>query len=186
LAIGVPQAEDKQMTDQYIGEIRLFGFPRVPTGWLACNGQLLPISQFDVLYAVIGTTYGGDGQQHFQLPDLQGRVPVGQGQGQGLPPYVLGQLAGEEQHTLLNSELPSHSHALTSSTTVATTATPGPTVHLATISAGYLYAPAASAAPYDVMAPCLSQTGGSLPHNNMMPTIVANYCIAYVGIYPSG
>jgi microcystin-dependent protein len=173
------------MSDQYIGEIRLFAFPRIPTGWLACNGQTLPIAQFTALYAVIGTLYGGDGTQNFQLPDLQGRVPIGQGQGPGLPVYTIGQPGGEEQHTLLDSELPAHSHALTSSTATATTTTPGPNVHLATASAGNLYAPAANAAPYDVMQPCLSQTGGSLPHNNIMPTIVANYCIAYIGIYPS-
>jgi len=173
------------MSEPYIGEIRLFAFPRVPTGWLPCNGQLLQIAQFDVLYAVIGTTYGGDGVQQFKLPDLQGRVPIGQGQGPGLPNYLLGQLGGEDAHTLLDSELPVHSHALTSSTATGTTTTPATNVHLAAVSAGNLYAPAANAAPYDAMQRCLSLTGGSLPHNNIMPTIVGNYCMAYVGIYPS-
>lgn len=173
------------MADPFIGEIRLFGFPRVPNNWLACTGQSLPISSYDVLYAVIGTTYGGDGVQTFNLPDLRGRVPIGQGTGTGLPPYVMGQISGEEQHTLIDAEMPTHSHSLLSSTTTATTATPGTTVHLATASSGTLYAPIANAAPYATMAPCVTTAGNSLGHNNMMPTVVANYCICYAGIFPS-
>jgi microcystin-dependent protein len=103
----------------------------------------------------------------------------------GLPPYVLGQPGGEDMHTLTSDELPSHSHALMSSTTTATTPTPGTTVHLATASAGNLYAPAANAVPYEVMAPCVRPAGGSLPHENCMPTLVGNYCIAYQGVFPS-
>jgi microcystin-dependent protein len=174
------------MSDQYIGEIRLFAFPRVPTGWLPCNGQSIPISQFDVLFAIIGTTYGGDGVQTFNVPDLRGRVPIGQGQGRTLPPAVLGQMAGEDEHTLIDKEMPLHSHALVSSTTTATTPTPSPTVHLATASGGtLLYAPAANAAPYAVMAPCVAAAGNSVGHLNIMPTLVANYCIAFNGIFPS-
>src|SRR5262249_31052519 len=105
------------MSDPFLGEIRLFGFSRIPTGWVACNGQSLPIAQNDALYAVIGTTYGGDGQTNFNVPDLRGRVPIGQGTGQGLPTYILGQASGEEQHTLIAAEMPTHSHALESSTT---------------------------------------------------------------------
>jgi len=173
------------MSDQYVGEIRLFAFPRVPDGWLPCNGQPLPISQYQVLFAVIGTYYGGDGVQTFNAPDLRGRVPLGQGQGQNLPLYGLGQNGGEDGHSLNNNEIPSHSHALVSSTAAANTATPGTTVHLATASADNLYAPASSAGPYKTMAPCVQTTGNSLPHNNIMPTIVANYCIAWEGVYPS-
>lgn len=175
------------MSDQYLGEIRLFAFPRVPTGsgWMACNGQSLPISQYQALYAVIGTTYGGDGVQTFNLPDLQGRVAIGQGQGPALPNYIIGQSAGEESHTLLTGEMPSHSHALISSTAPGATAVPGPTVHLATASAGNFYAPAANAPPYEIMAPCVMPNGSSVAHGNMMPTLVGNYCIAFEGIYPS-
>jgi microcystin-dependent protein len=173
------------MSDPFVGEIRLFGFPRVPTGWLACNGQTLPISNYQVLYALIGTTYGGDGQSTFLLPNLQGRAAIGQGQGQGLPNYPMGQPGGEEVHTLIDAEMPSHSHALTSSTTVATAVTPGPTLHLATISAGTLYAPPANIPSYDVMAACVQTAGNSLPHDNMMPTVVCNYCICYEGVYPA-
>lgn len=173
------------MSDQFVGEIRLFGFPRIPDGWLPCNGQPLPISQYQTLYALIGTLYGGDGVQTFNAPDLRGRVPMGQGQGPSLPPYVIGEIGGEDNHTLLDVEMPSHSHALVSSTATADTATPGQTVHLATASTSNLYAPAANAAPYEVMAACVQLAGSSLPHNNIMPTVVANYCIAYTGIFPS-
>jgi microcystin-dependent protein len=173
------------MSEPFIGEIRLFGFPRVPTGWLACDGQLLAISQYDTLYAVIGTIYGGDGVQSFKLPDLRGRVPIGQGQGPGLPSYQLGQPGGEDGHTLIETEMPSHSHALMSSTVTSEIPTPGPTVHLATASTGYLYAPVADAAPYSTMAASIGPAGESVPHNNIMPTVVGNYCICYAGIFPS-
>jgi microcystin-dependent protein len=93
------------MADPFIGEIRLFGFPRVPDGWLACSGQSVSIGQYEALYTLIGTTYGGDGVQTFQLPDLRGRVPIGQG-----GTFVVGQNAGEEQHSLSNMEIPAHSH----------------------------------------------------------------------------
>lgn len=173
------------MSDPFIGEIRLFGFPRVPTGWLACNGQSLPIAQFDVLYAILGTIYGGDGSTTFNLPDLQGRVAIGQGQGTGLPNYTLGQVGGEEQHTLIDAEMPAHSHALMSSTATATDVTPGPALHLATASTGSLYAPTANVTVYDKMAACVATAGNSVGHDNMMPTVVANYCICYQGVFPS-
>jgi microcystin-dependent protein len=173
------------MSDPFIGEIRLFGFPRVPDGWLACNGQSLPISQYNTLYAIIGTIYGGDGVQTFNVPDLRGRVPIGQGQGPGLPYYGLGQNAGEDGHVLIENEMPTHSHALMSSTVTAATPTPGVTVHLATASAGNLYAPAADAAPYETMAACVAFAGNNLPHNNIMPTVVGNYCISFIGIFPT-
>jgi microcystin-dependent protein len=173
------------VSDQFVGEIRLFAFPRIPDGWLACNGQTVAISVYDVLYTLIGTTYGGDGVQTFRVPDLRGRVPISQGTGGGLSPRVLGQIAGEEAHTLLVQEIPSHSHALLSSNAVGSTATPGSTVHLATASANTLYAPQASVTSYDVMAPSIGQNGSSIDHNNMMPTLTGNYCIAYVGIFPS-
>jgi len=173
------------MAEPYIGEIRLFAFPRVPNGWVACDGHLLSISAFSALFAVIGTIYGGDGVTTFATPDLRGRVGIGQGQGPGLPSYQLGEVSGEENHTLISNEMPSHSHALTSSTAVGATALPGPTVHLATASSGYLYAPPANIPSYDVMASCIVSNGNGLPHDNMMPTIVANYCMAYNGVFPS-
>ena len=173
------------MSDDFIGEIRLFGFPRVPSGWLACNGQLLPISGFDALFALIGTIYGGDGQQTFQLPDLRGRLPIGQGQGPGLPSYALGQRAGSESYTLTDPQMPRHSHALISSTATCDATTPSADVHLGAASSGNLYAPSASQTTYKTMAPAIAPAGASLPHNNMMPTLVANYCICYLGVFPS-
>lgn len=165
------------MADPYIGEIRLFGFSRVPDGWLACSGQVLSIAQYETLYMLIGTTYGGDSVQKFQLPDLRGRVPIGQGSA-----YVVGQSAGEESHTLTDMEMPAHGHALMSSSETATAVTPANTLHLATASSGNLYAPAANAAPYAVMASSITPAGSSLAHDNMMPTVVGNYCICFAGV----
>lgn len=173
------------MSDPFVGEIRLFGFTRVPNGWLACNGQPLSISQFQTLYAIIGTTYGGDGQQTFMVPDLRGRVAIGFGQGGGLPAYTIGQAGGEEGHTLTELEMPTHSHALTSSTVVATAAAPAQALHIGTASTGTFYAPVANAAPYTTMAPCIGPAGRSQPHQNIMPSLVCNYCICNQGIFPS-
>lgn len=173
------------MSDPYIGEIRLFAFPRVPNGWLACNGQSVSISQYDTLYAVIGTAYGGDGTTLFNTPDLGGRVAVGQGQGPSHLNYVIAQPGGEESHTLREAEMPKHSHALVSSSATGAAATPGPTLHLATASAGTLYAAGGDIPSYDVMASCVLPAGNSLPHNNMMPTLVCNYCICAFGIVPT-
>ena len=174
------------MSDQFIGEIRLFGFPRIPDGWLPCDGSLQPIANFDTLYALIGTTYGGDGVNTFGMPDLRGRVPIAQGNGQGLTPRVMGQSFGETTHTLQSTEMPSHSHALLSTTNAGTTATPGQSVHLgASNTTNKLYAPQGSVTGYSVMAPSLINSGNGLPHDNMMPTLACNFCIAYVGIFPS-
>ena len=174
------------MSDQFIGEIRLFGFPRIPDGWVACDGTLLSIGNYETLYALIGTTYGGDGVNTFGLPDLRGRVPLSQGNGAGLTSRVLGQVFGEASHTLMSTEMPSHGHALVSTTNAGTTATPAQNVHLAASNTtGKVYAPQADVTSYNVMAPSLTQTGNNLPHDNMMPTLTCNFCIAYEGIYPS-
>lgn len=171
------------MSAPFVGEIRLFGFPRVPLGWLACDGSPISVANYDVLYAVIGTTYGGDGQT-FCVPDLRGRVALGLGVQQGIN-YPIGQMAGEESHTLTVNEMPQHSHALMSSTTIGDVTIPSSTVHLATVASGNLYAPVANAGPYGTMAPCVVNTGNSVAHDNMMPTLVCNYCICFQGIFPS-
>ena len=174
------------MSEQYVGEIRLFAFGRVPTGWLACNGQPLSIAAYQALYTLIGTTYGGDGVNTFNLPDLQGRVPLAAGTGPSQPTYVLGQLSGEEMHTLRDTEMPSHSHALISTPNPGTTTTPGTSVHVAKASSGKnLYNAAANAAPYVAMAPCVTLAGNNLPHDNSMPSMACNFCIAWTGIYPT-
>jgi microcystin-dependent protein len=176
------------MANPFVGEIRLFGFPRIPTGWFACDGSLQSIAQYEVLYTLIGTTFGGDGINTFGLPDLRGRIPISQGNGTGgLTPRVLGEVGGEPEHQLLIAEIPSHSHPLTSTTNVGSTATPSNTVHLATVSpnTARLYAPASSVTTSSVMAPCVNSAGNSLPHPNMMPTLTGNFCICWAGVFPS-
>lgn len=174
------------MSDPFVGEIRLFGFPRIPTGWVACDGAALPISEYETLYFLIATTYGGDGVTTFCVPDLRGRVPLSQGSGRGLTPHLLGEPGGEERHTLTSDEMPSHGHALLSSTNVGTTATPGPEVHLASSSVAttHPYAPQADIPGNNKMATSITITGESLPHDNMMPTLTCNYCICTTGVFP--
>jgi len=176
------------MSDPYIGEIRLFAFPRVPYSWVACNGQLLSIAQYDALFSVIGTTYGGDGMTTFGVPDLRGRVPICYGQGPGLSNRNLGEMSGTEQVTLISTQLAVHGHPLTSTVNAATTPTPGTTVHLATAtpSTTRAYAPTANVATYEVLAPeSVLPTGGNGSHANMMPSLVMNFCMSTEGIYPS-
>jgi len=141
------------MSDCFVGEIRLFAFPRVPTGWAACDGQLLSIAQYQALYVLIGTTYGGDGSMTFGLPDLRGRVPIDAGTSNQGNSYVLGQAAGEETHLLTIPEIPAHSHALISTANAGTTAAPAQNVHLATsnVATKTLYAPVNGIAGYDVI-----------------------------------
>lgn len=173
------------MPNTYVGEICLFGFNFAPVGWVKCDGSLLAISEYDVLFNLIGTTYGGDGQNTFGVPDLRGRVPISQGNGPGLTTRVLGQTLGAGQHTLSSAEMPSHGHGLVSTTNVGTTATPANNVHLATSNnSGKLYAPLANVTGYIGLAASVTQAGGSQPHDNMMPTLVGNFCIATEGVFP--
>jgi microcystin-dependent protein len=175
------------MADQFVGEIRLFAFPRVPSEWVACDGSLLAISQYQALFTLLGTTYGGDGQQTFGVPDLRGRVPIHAGRSNQGDTYVLGQMAGEEGHMLIVTEMAAHSHSLVSTANAGTTATPATNVHLATssVAAKNLYAPPAKIVGYDEMADCVGVDGKSFPHENMMPTLIMNFCIATEGVYPS-
>lgn len=175
------------MSDCFIGEIRLFAFGKAPRGWALCSGQLISISTNEVLYSLIGTIYGGDGRTTFGLPDLRGRVPIAFGTSNQGNVYSIGQAAGTETDTLLASQMPTHSHALTSTTNQGTTAAPGPNVHLATVNVAnkVLYAPANGIAGYDVLAPCVGEAGSGTPHENMMPSLTMNFCIALEGIYPS-
>jgi|ERR1700722_17308001 microcystin-dependent protein len=182
------------MSEQYLGQIVMLGFDFAPVNTALCDGQLLPISQYDALYQLLGTTYGGDGVTTFALPNLQGNVPVHQGQGNGLSSYVIGQRAGDSTITVSLNQLPSHSHAFSVSTSTATNSSPSP---FASVMPAQPTAPGASAyavsqTGYPVLAPqimnsnSLTTAGGSLPHNNMMPTLFITFAIVVVGgIYPS-
>jgi microcystin-dependent protein len=174
------------MTTPYVGEIRLFGFSRVPDGWLPCNGSVISISQYEVLYALLGTTYGGDGQVTFGLPNLSGRIPLHWGNGTGLTPRIAGEVGGSENVTLLSGQMPTHTHTVNATTKPASSGAVGTTVELGAISGDTMYATDISGARSVALAPgAISLTGGSQPHDNSMPTLTAQYCIAWAGIFPS-
>jgi microcystin-dependent protein len=173
------------MQDPWIGEITTVSFNFAPVGWAMCNGQILQISQNTALFALIGTTYGGDGIRTFALPNLQSRVGVHIGQGAGLSPYVLGQVGGVEGVTLLTSQLPAHTHAYSPQATTGNGNTGSPTAALWAnpSTATNIYERGASNTN---MAPqTISPTGGSLPHENRQPYLALNYIIALFGIFPS-
>jgi microcystin-dependent protein len=170
------------MSDQFLAEIRAFPFTFAPAGWAFCNGQLIPISQNTALFALLGTTYGGDGKSTFALPDLQGRAAMQHGQGPGLTTRFLGESAGSSSVTLIESEMPVHTHTLRADLVdLADTSTPSPNAAYGLSSGGTLYQ-AAPNAQLDPLA--LGVAGGSLPHNNMQPYLTLSFCIALQGIFP--
>lgn len=171
--------------DPFVAEIRIFPFNFPPTGWAFCDGQLMPISQNTALFSLLGVTYGGDGKSTFALPNFQGVAPLQQGQGTGLSLYDLGQLGGEENVTLLQTEMPSHSHTMRANNSDGTQPSPANNV-----AAGpgadrdlFWYKEGTPSSTMNLLA--LSLTGGSLPHNNMMPYLTLNFCIALQGVYPA-
>jgi microcystin-dependent protein len=166
------------MGSPYIAELRLMSFNFAPRGWQPCNGQLLPINQNQAIFSLLGTTYGGDGQSTFGLPNLQGRVPIGFGNG-----FVQGQLSGETNHTLIASEVPTHSHVLSGTTTTASSPNPTGNVFAATAGNLTLYTGASGQQPMN--AATISSFGGSQSHSNQQPYLVMNWCIALQGIFPS-
>jgi microcystin-dependent protein len=173
------------MSDPFVAEIRIFPFNFAPKGWAFCNGQLLPISQNTALFSLLGTTYGGNGQTTFALPDLQGSVPLHPGQGPGLSLYDLGQVGGVETVTLLPSEMPAHAHTLSAhAADVADVFNPGTTVVPASAEGGFSYNQTANANLTPFAFQALSLAGGDLPHNNMMPYLTLNFCIALQGVFP--
>lgn len=174
------------MSTPYVGEIRLLPFNFAPNGWQACDGSLLSIANYDVLFALIGTTYGGDGQNTFAVPDLRGRLPIHQGTGPGLSTYVIGQNAGTETVTVIPTQMPAHTHTAIATTAVSTSPTPGNNLLPGAVSGDVFYATdLTGAVAVPMSAQSTSQGGGSQPHENTMPTLTVQYCIAWAGIFPS-
>lgn len=174
------------MSSPFVGEIRLFGFSRIPSEWLACDGTLLPISEYEVLFSLLGTTYGGDGQNSFALPDLRGRVPVHQGTGAGLSPRVMGQASGSEQTTLMSTQLPVHTHTLQVTASNASATVPAGNVQPGALATDVMYTTdMTGATPTQLGSASITPSGGNQPHDNLMPTQTVSYCIAWAGIYPS-
>ena len=173
-AVGAAVAEERLMGQPYVGEIQLFAGNFAPSGWNFCDGSILAIAQFETLFNLIGTTYGGDGQTTFQLPDLRRRAPINQGTGPGLSGYVVGQSGGSESVTLTTNQMPAHTRYTYSGDRTNNR----PANALAT---GGVYAPASEADATHGMAP----SGGSQPHENMPPYLVLTYIISMFGVFPS-
>jgi microcystin-dependent protein len=169
--------------DPFVAEIRIFPFNFAPKGWAWCDGQLLPLSQNTALFSLLGTTYGGNGKSNFALPDLQGRAPMHPGQGPGLSLHDLGETGGSETVSLLESEIPSHSHALRASSDVADLFAPGPTTSLAASAGGTAYQPS-NAGLVQLAPETLAPAGGDQPHNNMQPYLTFYFNIALQGVFP--
>jgi microcystin-dependent protein len=177
------------MSQPFVGEIRMFGFNFQPVDWAYCDGRLLPIAEYETLFILIGTTYGGDGQTTFALPDYRGRVGIHQGQGPGLSQKVIGQAGGSETVTLTTPNLPSHTHVALGSKSGGNSAVP--------TNAVWAPDPGANSAPYVTANPAIppnsiglnaaaiGATGGGQPHTNVQPYGVLNFCISLFGIFPS-
>src|ERR1700730_8756753 len=167
------------MAQPYVGEIRLFAGNFAPAGWMFCEGQLLPISEYETLFNLIGTTYGGDGQSTFALPDLRGRLPIHQGGG-----FTLAETGGVEDVTLTVSQIPAHSHPFLATTDGVSGSSPsGSVLGAMTIPLNELYVPAAGTVALSPNA--ISGTGGSQPHSNFQPYLCINFIISLFGVFPS-
>jgi microcystin-dependent protein len=170
--------------DPFVAEMRIFPFNFAPKGWAFCDGQILPISQNTALFSLVGTFYGGNGQTTFALPNMEDNVAMNSGQGPGLTIRVIGEESGSQFITLIESQMPAHSHTLQASLSLATTSLPSATVALAKGTGGTPY----KATPFGATSPMALQSlpvaGGSLPHNNMMPYLTLNFCIALQGVFP--
>jgi microcystin-dependent protein len=171
------------MSDPFVAEIRIFPFNFAPTGWAFCDGQTLPISQNTALFSLLGTTYGGDGKSNFALPNLQGCAPMHPGQGPGLRLHNLGETGGETAVTLLASQMPAHSHGFMASNQLGQDATPVAEA-LARSVGETLYQTNTGANLNPLASQALAPAGGGQPHNNVMPCLTLNFCIALQGVYP--
>lgn len=170
------------MADPFVAEIRIFPFNFAPKGWAWCDGQLMPLSQNTALFSLLGTTYGGNGKSNFALPDLQGRAPMQPGQGPGLSLHSLGESAGSETVTLLESEIPAHSHALRANNSLGDT--PVPTGNTLARYQNNAYQTTTNANLVSMAGQALPPAGGDAPHNNMMPYLTFYFCIALQGVFP--
>lgn len=169
------------MAEPFLAEIRVFGFNYAPYNWAFCNGQVMPIAQNTALFSLLGVTYGGNGKTTFALPNLQGNAPMHPGQGPGLSDYALGETGGTTQVTLVTSEMPSHTHTLNVSSLEGTESSPKDMYAAGHPGVG-LYAPLPANTAMDPR--MLAVAGGSLEHDNMMPSLALNFCIALVGVFP--
>jgi microcystin-dependent protein len=170
------------MSDQFVAEVRVFGCNFPPRGWAFCDGQLLPISSNTALFSLVGTYYGGDGKSTFGLPNMQGNIANSQGQGAGLSPYLIGERGGTQTVTLLQNEMPRHNHNFMTDPDDAPPNSGSPGGNALCI--GSVFSTATS--PLVNMSPgMIGVIGNNLPHNNMMPYLVLNFCIALQGIYPT-
>jgi microcystin-dependent protein len=168
------------MAQPYVGEIRMFAGNFAPAGWLFCEGQLLPISENETLFQLIGTSYGGDGESTFALPDLRGRIPIHQGNG-----FVLAETGGAEEITLTVQQVPAHSHPFLATTNPASTAVPGTSVTLA-VGLTATITPYGKDNPSTTLSPqMIGSVGGSQPHTNFQPYLCINFIISQFGIFPS-
>lgn len=170
------------MADPFVAEIRIFPFNFAPKGWAWCDGQLLPLSQNTALFSLLGTTYGGDGKSNFALPDLQGRAPMHPGQGPGLSLHDLGETGGSETVTLLESEIPAHSHALNASKVDALERIPAGQLVANGVGGVAAFAAPGALTPFSPSA--LTPAGGDQPHNNLQPYLTFYFCIALQGVFP--
>ncbi|HEX4304003.1 MAG TPA: tail fiber protein [Rhizomicrobium sp.] len=176
------------MVTPFLGEVRNFGGDYAPRNWAMCNGQLMSIAQNTALFSLLGTTFGGNGVTTFGLPNLQGTLAISQGNGPGLTPRTLGEVGGTEGVTLLQGNLPIHSHALNATTQTAAVGAPSTSVLPGTIpSPGHLYITPGTPTPLQEVLPALACgiAGQSLPHDNMMPALVITFIIALSGIFPT-
>src|ERR1700760_4367511 len=167
--------------DPFVAEIRILPTNFAPKGWAFCDGQILPLSQNTALFSLLGTTYGGDGKSNFALPNMQGNAPMHPGQGPGLSLHDLGETGGSDTVSLLESEIPSHSHSIIASQSDATDQTPANLLYASGVGIGLYAAPGATTQLNDN---ALAPAGGDQPHNNMQPYLTLNFCIALQGVYP--
>lgn len=170
--------------DPFVAEIRIFPFNFAPKGWAFCDGQILPLSQNTALFSLLGTTYGGDGKSNFALPNMQGNAPMHPGQGPGLSLHDLGEIGGSETVSLLQSEIPSHNHAVMTAVNASLVAIPSPAVSLARSRGFNGYQTVTNQNLVTMSDQTLAPAGGDQPHNNMQPYLTLNFCIALQGVYP--